>query len=175
MKINNDNWDYIELTKLYKPVQETTDNQAQKLNDGDIPLVSSGKTNNGIVKRIDNPVYGSTLFPIYTITLDMFGKAFLQTEPFFAVSHARVTMLIPLKEELKNRHIGLFLVSVLSAHFSPISSYNSMCGKKRIEKESIMLPMSNSGSPDWDYMENYMKSIEERCKGNLNVLKQLLG
>ena len=162
-KIDTLNWKTVKISNLFDVVQETADNQAQRLLEGDIPLVSAGKTNNGIVKRIENPVEGSRLFPMFTITVDMFGKAFLQTECFYAVSHARVNMLIPKYERMKCKQIGLFLVSVISKKFEEISSYNSMCGKSRIQKETLLLPVDNDGHPDWEFMENYIKSLSFSC------------
>ena len=175
-KIDTLNWKSVKISKLFDVVQETADNQAQRLLEGDIPLVSAGKTNNGIVKRIEKPVEGSRLFPVFTITVDMFGKAFLQTECFYAISHARVNMLIPKHERMRCKQIGLFLVSVISKKFEEISSYNSMCGKSRIQKETLLLPVDNNGHPDWVFMEDFMNKIHNTCdsrKSGLNKLQEI--
>lgn len=175
-KIDTLNWKSVKISNLFDVVQETADNQAQRILEGDIPLVSAGKSNNGIVKRIENPVEGSRLFPMFTITVDMFGKAFLQTECFYAVSHARVNMLIPKYERMKCKQIGLFLVSVISKKFEEISSYNSMCGKSRIQKETLLLPVDNDDHPDWEFMENYMAEIRDACiirESDLNRLRKI--
>lgn len=173
-KINTSNWGVVEISSLFNVVQETADNQAQRLMDGNIPLISAGKTNNGIVKRIEKPIEGSRLFPEYTITVDMFGKAFLQTECFYAVSHARVNMLIPKHEGMRCKQVGLFLTAVLSKKFEEISSYNSMCGKSRIQKETLLLPIDNYGQPDWEFMENYMREVESQCNKKLDALMSIM-
>ena len=31
----------------------------------------------------------------------------------------------------------------------------------------------NGFTPDWEFMDHYMKSIEEKSQGRINILKQL--
>jgi hypothetical protein len=171
--MNTRNWKKFKMNDLFIIQQETRDNQAGKLGDGNIPLVSAGKNNNGVVKRINTCVKGSTLFPAYTITLDMFGKAYLQLEDFYAVSHGRVTMLIPKLEVMKNNFIGHFLAAVIGKHFGKFSSYDNMCCKRVIYGEEIMLPVNDNDEPDWDFMrskmEGYQSIADEKMKSCKNV------
>lgn len=171
--INTSCWKAVKVSDFFEVVQETADNQAQKLVEGHIPLVSAGKTRNGIAKRIENPVEGSTLFPEFCITIDMFGKAFLQTERFYAVSHARINILIPKDERLKNKKVGLFFAAILSKKFEQISSYNSMCGKSRIEKDRFYLPLCDNGEPDWEFIEDFMNKTLDECRLRISHLSDL--
>lgn len=155
------NWTQIKISDIFEIVQETRDNQAPKLNEGNIPLVSACKINNGVVKRIDKALDGSTLFKKYTITVNMFGRAFLQLEDFYAVSHGRITMLIPKYKEMHNKWVGLFLATLLTNTFEPVSSYESMCGKNDVEGETIKIPYTSDGQPDWEFMRNCMQKIEK--------------
>ena len=154
------NWKEIKMVDLFEVKQESKDNLIGVLGDGDIPLVSAGKNNNGVCKRIDVAVKDSTLFPKYTITLDMFGKAHLQMEDFYAVSHGRVNMLIPKHEEMKNKYVGLFLATIISKHFGSFSSYERMCGQGVVMRESILIPVTEDGMPDWKFMYDYIEEIE---------------
>lgn len=156
--LNLDNWTEYGITEFFTVKQSDGDNQAQKLEDGDIPLISSGSYNNGVCKYIDRGDGESQLFAGQMLTVDMFGKAFYQEKPFYAVSHARVNILIPKDGWPFNKYIALFLVAVMDNTFRNRYSYEEMCGATSLEKEGIMLPTLN-GSPDWKYMENQIRAI----------------
>lgn len=151
-------WKEYRIADLFAIEQSDGDNQAQRLDEGDIPLVSSGSYNNGVCKYIDKGDGISQLFPGNVLTVDMFGKAFYQESPFYAVSHARVCVLRPIDAVRFNKFIALFLVAVIDKTFRPRYSYEEMCSSSALEKEAILLP-SKDDRPDWDYMEGYIKSI----------------
>ena len=157
-------WKEYRIPELFVIEQSDGDNQAQRLDEGDIPLISSGSYNNGVCKYIDKGDGISQLFNGNVLTVDMFGKAFYQADPFYAVSHARVSVLIPKEGVEFNKYIGLFLVAVIDKTFKPRYSYEEMCSASALEKESICLPSKN-GKPDWDYMENYIKSLYPYFEG----------
>ena len=87
----------------------------------------------------------------------MFGKAFYQTEPFYAVSHGRINILEPRYDISEN--VGLFLSTIINRLFLGKYGYATMCTRTRIEKEAILLPAKSDTEPDWEYMENYIKSL----------------
>lgn len=49
MQLNIENWKRFKISQLFDCIQSKGDNQAKDLETGDIPLVSAGKTRNGIV------------------------------------------------------------------------------------------------------------------------------
>ena len=40
-------------------------------------------------------------------------------------------------------------------------SYNNMCSFNKIRSLSIELPITSDGTPDFDYMERYIRAIEK--------------
>lgn len=40
-------------------------------------------------------------------------------------------------------------------------SFNREINDKRIQREKILLPVNEEGLPDWQFMENFMKQIEQ--------------
>ena len=117
-------WKKFKLIDLFELHLAKGDLQPKKLENGDIPLVSAGMTNNGIVMNIKEGDGKSEKFNSNVITIDMFGKAFYQNKDFFAVSHGRVNILKP-KFEL-NSYIGLFLVSVFDKKLIGDFSFSKM-------------------------------------------------
>lgn len=166
--MNVKSWKQFLITDLFDVVQEKKDNQAVRLAEGEIPLISAGQNmGNGVVKLISNPIEGSKMFPSGSITIDMFGQAYWQPKEFVAVSHARVTMLLPKLDILKDKYVGMFIASCLTKHFESLSAYESMCCIKVIVKEHLTLPVTTDGTPDWSYMAEYMQRLEVISKKNL--------
>lgn len=155
--MNSKKWGNFKICDIFDIVLSTGDNQADMLECGNIPLVSSGMNNNGVCKYIKNGDEKSKIFNENTITVDMFGKAFYHCYKYFAVSHGRVNILIPKKQI--NSEIGLFLVSVIEKSIVGKYSYNRMCCRSRLENQVIKLPITDEKQPDYEYMENYIKKI----------------
>ena len=110
--LNVDEWKKFKIKDFFKVELAKGDIKLGEVDNGDIPLVSSGESNNGIVGYIDEVGDGkSEIFPANRITVDMFGNAFYQDEPFYAVSHGRVNILNP-KFNL-TRNIGLFISTII--------------------------------------------------------------
>lgn len=167
LKIDHSNWKMFDLKRLFDIVLSKGDIQAKKMKEGDIPLVSSGKFNNGICKYIAEGDGKAEMFDANVITTDMFGKSYFQDKPFYAVSHGRVNILLPLFKI--NSYIAKFLVSVLDASFLSKYSFSGMCCQKELQKEKILLP-AKGYEPDWHYMEMYMRGVEAIVKNKLSLL-----
>lgn len=124
---------------------------------GNIPLISSGSTNNGIVGYIDKAGDGKAqMFKAGSITVDMFCNAFYQSEDFYAVSHGRVNILRPKFE--CNLYVGLFVCNIINQEQFKYS-YGRAVYSSEISRMIIKLPVNAKGDPDWQWMENYIKSL----------------
>ena len=66
----------------------------------------------------------------------------------------------PLKK-LNASHLQFISVSINNASRGKFS-YNQMCSSKRIARLPIFLPVDESGAPDFAYMENYVRALEEK-------------
>lgn len=164
-------WKKFKLIDLFELHLAKGDLQPKKLENGDIPLVSAGMTNNGIVMNIKEGDGKSEKFNSNVITIDMFGKAFYQNKDFFAVSHGRVNILKP-KFEL-NSYIGLFLVSVFDKKLIGDFSFSKMCSQGRLQNETILLPVNKKSMPDFELMENFIKQIEKENNSLLKMIRKV--
>ena len=86
----------------------------------------------------------------------MFGNAFYQNEPFYAVSHGRVNILKP-KFDL-TRNIGLFMSAIIKQEQYKFS-YGRAVYSGVAENMDIVLPINTDGKPNWQFMEDYIKSL----------------
>ena len=123
---------------------------------GTIPLVSRTAENNGIDGYFE--VEQNKIQTGNCITIGAEGVyAFYQPNNF-----ATGNKVYTLRHEKLNPYIALFITTVLNQE-----TYKYSYGRARIlsklQEETIKLPsISNSDgtySPDWDYMENYIKSL----------------
>lgn len=159
-------WKEFHITDLFDCQLAKGDLQPKKLKQGEVPLVSAGFANNGIVAHIDEHGDGiSELFCAGALTVDMFGKAFYQPTNFFAVSHGRVNILIPKFKLTKN--MSLFIVCILNKTFEEKYSFSKMCSNSKLVKETICLPVTKKGDPDWQYMDKFIEKIYKYAQTQL--------
>ena len=160
LELNERDWKEFKVKELFNVELSKGDIKFDEMDSGDVPLVSSGETNNGIVGYIDSRGDGKAeIFPSNRITLDMFGNAFYQDEPFYAVSHGRVNILNS-KFEL-TRNIGLFISAVIKQEQYKYS-YGRAIYSGVAENMVIKLPVMSDGGPDWQFMEDYIKSLHHK-------------
>lgn len=167
-KIDTTYWKEFALSAIFDIVLSKGDIQAKRMKEGDIPLVSSGKFNNGICAHIAEGDGKAEMFDGNVITTDMFGKSYYQSKPFYAVSHGRVNILIP-RFKL-SQYIALYLISVLDSSFGSRYSFTGMCSQSQLKQEKILLPATPVGEPDWRYMEMYMRGVEAISKEKIALL-----
>lgn len=159
LKLSNREWKAFFINELFECKLAKGDNQAKKLINGNIPLISSGNLkSNGIVKFVNKEADGkSKIFTGGKITVDMFGLALYHQYAFYAVSHGRINILSP--KIYINQYIAYFLTKAINTVTLNKYSYNVMCTSDRILKNKIVLPADKSGNPDYSYMEQYIKNL----------------
>ncbi len=124
--------------------------------EGTIPYVSSTATNNGIDGFIGNKekvrVFSNC---ISLANSGSVGSAFFQKFEFVASDH-----VTSLQKEGINEYVYLFMLPIIS-RLSEKYSFNREINDLRISRERLMLPIKVDGTPDWAFMEAYMKQVEE--------------
>ena len=169
LKLQVENWKEYPLKKLFK-IKPGKYHYPDEYEEGNTPYVSASNINNGIAQRIN-------LKPEFQANCIVTGKvgctAFYQSEDFCATSD--VNIFIPENFTL-NKYIGLFLVSVINKSENYKWSYGRQCRVGDSKKIIIKLPTKTTPDgnpvidetkkyskegyiPDWEYMENYIKSL----------------
>lgn len=173
-RIDISEWGEFNISDLFELILPKGDNQAQKLADGKIPLISSGVAENGIVKYIAEGEPNSEIYSGKKLTVDMFGQAFYHNYDFYAVSHGRINILIPKFKNI-SKNIGSFLASVMTKKFNSKYGFSEMCSQKMLSKEKIKLPARKNEQgklePDWPYMETYIKNVQQKANARLDNLQ----
>ena len=155
------NWLDFALTDFFDVSQSKGDIKLSEIVDGDIPLVSASKVNNGIVAYILEGDGIAEQFKGNCLTADMFGHVFYQPKNFYSVSHGRVNMLTP--KVSMNKYVLIFISELLNFQFGIRNSYSRMLTLEMLDKCIIRLPVNNEGEPDWCFMEEYIQSRPFSC------------
>ena len=157
MRLDTSNWKEFKVKELFDVVLAKGDCQKDKLPDGDIPLITSGFTNNGIAKYVACGDGVSEIFEGNMITVDMFGYAFYRKSSFYSVSHGRVNILLPNIELTEN--IGKFIAQSIEISTRQSYSFSRMCSSTQLPEVIFKLPIDSNGDPDYDFMEKYINSL----------------
>lgn len=166
-KIDTSVWKEFRIGDLFEACLSKDDIQPKDFVEGEIPLVSSGKENNGIIAFVEDKK--ARLWDKNTLTIDMFGKVFYQGNPYFAVSHGRVNILLPKISMTKGclQFMGCAIEKVALQKYA----FNEMCTGTKVLKDNIKLPATPDGAPDWAYMESYIANLETKVAESLTMLQ----
>lgn len=158
------NWKEFKVGELFT-LERGKEPSPKRVKDGVLPMINEINENNGIAKQGES----ESIFKknAITISVNYASNVFYQPEEFIA----SVNILI-IRNEYINKYTGLFLVGVLRKKHKKYDYVNKI-SKERLENEVILLPATPSGDPDWAYMEQYMKEMEEKAKKRLGRLETM--
>ncbi len=150
-----ENWKWFNLGDLFTFEKGERLTKPDRI-EGDIPLITAGENNNGVTEYIslENFKNKKKIFE-NKITVDMFFNVFYHDYNYF--SDDNIHTLIPIKFEL-NKYNSLFLVTILSK-LKYKYAYGRQVRLMRLPFEKIKLPIDKNGDPDWQFMEDYIKSL----------------
>lgn len=124
---------------------------------GNIPFVASGAVNNGVMKCC-NAKPDESLDKGNCITVSpVDGSTFYQPMDFLGRGGAGSSILM-LRSDWLNLYLGQFVARAVQQTCSKYT-YGHMGNKDSIKRERIMLPISDDGKPDYEYMEQYAKNM----------------
>lgn len=156
-------WKEFTLGELFDIEKGTRLTKAQ-MTPGDIKFIGASAVNNGWTASIGNEESihnGNVLTVCYNGSV---GETFYQEERFWASDD--VNVLKP--KFLLTKEIALFLCTIIRK----IGKQYAFINKWRLEdmkNEKIKLPVKRDGTPDWDSVTVYMKSIIQKTANLLSI------
>lgn len=166
-KIETTNWREFRIGDLFetqkKGKQVPTGASIPKCclkENGTTPRISVSGVNNGIIGYFDYNGKSTTEYRIYKnfISVSFLGTVFYHNGG--ASLDMKVHCLKPIDVEL-NKYSGQFLVAAIRASLRQ-SSYADQISSTVLPNIYIKLPAIGVYKPDWAYMEQYMKRIEDK-------------
>ena len=182
-KIDISNWREFRVGNLFYKLElgikktdfnKKLDVSEECTNEFNLPLVNAKHFNNGIM------YYGRKEdFETASMTLDIVQNGAIATGDVYAQPQETGVLwdayLIKPFVDIKSELTLQFLAAVLQKGIKQKYSYEDKCIWEKLREEKILLPISPDGEPDFAYMEQYMKGIQESTKTSVSALKTLIG
>jgi type I restriction enzyme M protein len=157
LNLNTEKWQYFRyddgtdnsIFKVSKGKRLTKKDQS----DGIIPYVSSSSLNNGIDNYIGNGKTDENC--ISFACYGSIGEVFYQDEKVWVSDNANVFYI---RNRVLNPYLSMFIITILKLEKFRFS-YGMTGKKERLQNFFIKLPVDNNNKPDWEFMENYIKSL----------------
>jgi restriction endonuclease S subunit len=155
------NWHEFKLRDIfdYKRGKGITKDEIENYQ-GTIPCVQSGEMKNGIIGYMNSELQNDkfhTYIAAPFLSLARSGTSGcvnIQNKNSY-VGDSAIALKLKGKE---NIYIYLFLETILNLEKNRYTYGRKVVIEKYIEKY-ISLPVDKTGSPDWDFMENYIKAL----------------
>ena len=151
------------------------DKSKMSVTNPEIDFVSRSNNNNGISCVVDK-IDGIEPYKAGSMTIalggEYLGSCFIQENDFYTSQN--VNVLIP-KWDMSNyvkRYISFIIFKESRTYYK---AFEDELNRHMTTDFSILLPIDNSGIPNWRYMEDYIKAIEEKSQERINTLSGIKG
>lgn len=158
-ELDNINWKEFAIEEIATIISGKDIYQQERM-PGNIPYITSTALNNGIGYSVSN--LNNTLEKncISVNRNGSVGYAFFHGYNALYSNDVR-----KLKINKNNKYVSLFVTTSIKKQKEKYG-YGLKLGTGRLKRQKIMLPVNNYNEPDWSFMEQYMKRLED------NILKR---
>lgn len=153
MKLNTDEWKWFNYTDIFRISGSKTTplEDLEGYGKGEFPYVTTQAVNNGVEGYYN---FCTEKGGVLTVDSAVLGFCSYQEKDFSASDHVEV--LTPLFK--MNKYIALFLTTLINMEQYRYS-YGRKCSQIKLKRSKIKLPVTPEGTPDWQFMEDYIKSL----------------
>ena len=148
------NWSYFKLVDIFLVEYSNGEILADTIS-GDTPCVTCSDMNNGVscFVKSEKKIKGN----VVTIAINGTPSSSYYQKDDFTSPRGSIIILREKIVGTMNVYIGLFIATLINKE-----KYRFNYGRKgtdRIKKNMIKLPVTPKGKPDFQYIENYIKSL----------------
>lgn len=177
MELTTKDWKEFRIGDLFDQIGSTAvkkpfDKRNMPEDEFIIPALSSKIDNNsfGFYVREEDHLLINRLCLSVTLNGDA-GKVYVQNKAFAIAQDAYAIYLKDDFNILNNEAIYLFLATIMEKVLIPKYGYTNKATWNKVKKETLLLPSKND-EPDWDFMEEFIKGIEEKYIKNVDKYNQ---
>ncbi|MGZ9755942.1 restriction endonuclease subunit S [Mycoplasma sp. 246B] len=161
MELNINEWKEYKLKDLFK-IEKSKNYIVAEIEDylkGKIPYVTRTSLNNGVSEFVNN---NDEILILEKGNCIIIGgeSAIAFYQPLNFISGNNISKLY-LKNNFFNYEIFLFIITIINKEKYKYN-YGRAFNMKNIKNTIIKLPAKPDGTPDWDFMENYIKWLKEK-------------
>ena len=155
------NWGEYTFDEIFKrsPNKHVNYNKLINVHEGQFTYVTRAGKNNGCIAFVgeQNSQYTKHIYNAITIGTDT-STVFYQPRHFYTGN--RVIVLRLKKTNTLNKYNALFLVFCIHNQIKKYT-YGYAPNWNRLKKSKILLPKTPEGCPDYNYMEIYIRQLED--------------
>ncbi len=161
LELNKKEFHYFNLTGktgLFNIFKGERLNKTERL-EGNIPMLTSTSLNNGISNFIDYETFKDKkkIFK-NKITIDMLSNVFYHSYNYFSDDNIHTLVLKEKYKKYENKYTLIFIATILQ-NISLRYNYGRQVRLKRLQNETIALPLNKNNEIDWQFMEDNIKSL----------------
>lgn len=162
LNLNDREWKAFFISNIFLVESTSSGIDGNKLSkkQGDIPYLTRTDLNNGyksfVCKQADK--YKRDNGNCITIGLDT-QTAFYQPYSFYTGQNVQV-----LKNDKLNKYNAEFFIPLLHNAMGSLNWGGNGATLGRLKKKKIVVPITDDGNPDYDFMEKYIREREDKFK-----------
>ena len=187
-RVDIHDWQDFTIARLFD-IKSPATRSIKTYNDGDVPYVSSGGVNNGIVSYLE-PKEDEELEVGNCITVSpLDGSSFYQEDDFLGRGGAGSAISMLYNPNL-SKYNALFICTIIKISSKKFDYSDALTGDN-LENLIIKLPVLHDDSgaihiddekkysddgfvPDWSFMETYMQSMEDKAQNRIDLLNSII-
>lgn len=175
ISLNTSRWNWFRYDEIFEIHKGFYNKKPENHTGNNIPFIGAIDNNNGVSEYYDvqdveeasktgddnNAPLSEKIFEGNCITVSnngSVGYAFYQAKPFTCTHDVNPLYLHSKWNQELNPYIALFLCSLIEKERYRWT-YGRKWRPKRMPSSLIKLPVDNTGNPDWQFMEDYIKSL----------------
>lgn len=163
-------WKIFKLEDLFMiSISLSVDKTAFEFDDSyDIDFIGRTSINNGIQGKLYELKYAPNEAGTYSVT--QIGTKVCQYRENRWYASQNIFKLVPLDNAMNkaSKFLTTVITQALKCTYSD-DTYSSYPTLKSLRQQEIKLPVDDNGEPDWVYMEDYMKQIEQKAAKKLEL------
>lgn len=166
-KIDTEKWKEFRVGDMFCAERGKVKN-LQLQENGYVPVIAAAGFNQGIAGYfMVEPLFSNKI----TISCNGAGcgSTFYHNYPFNLNGDA---IVLTEKYQMSDL-VKQFMACMINGFLTRKYSYEEKCSADKACAEKIKLPVDSNGEPDWNYMENYMKAIEDKVCKSLSMLEKV--
>lgn len=129
------------------------------LKDGDVPYIGATANNNGVLRFVERKESLITKGNCIVFICDgegSIGLSIYKSEDFIGTTTVKVG-----RSKHLNKYNAMFITTVADTVRGKYN-FGYKRNEKNLKRETINLPITADGVPDWSFMEEYMKQVERQ-------------
>ena len=162
LNLNDREWKAFFICDIFSLESTSSGIDGNKLSNkqGDIPYLTRTDLNNGYKSFVGQQAekYKRDNGNCITIGLDT-QTAFYQPHSFYTGQNVQV-----LKNDKLNKYNAKFFIPLLHNAMVSLNWGGNGATLGRLKKKKIVVPITDDGQPDYEYMEQYIREREDKLK-----------